>query len=88
MSDAVKITVRRKHIVAGRKADRMSCPIALALRDALLTDNVIVGTIDFQLNGRMYTMAEDMREFVRKFDDGKLRWRGKPYNFYLAKKAA
>lgn len=87
MSYAVKITVRRKHILAGMKGDRLSCPIALALREELLTDNVLVGTMDFQLNGRVYTMAEDMREFVRKFDDGKLRWRGKPYNFYLAKAA-
>lgn len=77
------VTVTDKHIKNGRPGHLLSCPIALALRDAGFTSPSVSSEICFSKNRKSYrTIAPKRAEtFMSRFDDG---GKVKPFSFRLA----
>lgn len=80
----LKITVCRKHLMKGARSSINSCPIALAVKDALITQNVRVTPREMIVNDQAFSLTEAMTEFIGKFDAGRIsRRKSKPFSFYL-----
>lgn len=66
------ITVTRDHIKRGCKGSTMSCPIAIALKEALLTHDVQVKPSDLRINQVSYGVPSSLKRFIERFDEGKI----------------
>ena len=76
----INIKIGWGHIRDGVPGSECNCPIALAVKDALLTEDVRVLAEAIYINGVRYdTDKEDVR-FMARFDGGK---RVKPYSFSI-----
>lgn len=79
----IEIKITKAHIRDGVPGDKCNCPIALAIKDTLLTENVVVGAHDMYINGRAYVVDKKDLAFMGRFDTGK---RVRPYSFTLARR--
>ena len=64
------ITVEQRHIDAGKLKNEHRCPVALAAKDAGLTD-VRVTRDRLHSDGRHHKLPAKAQRFVGKFDAGK-----------------
>ena len=75
----MRIQVTQEHIDKGERMRGRQCPIALALRDAGISDpTVFTSSIDF--GERTVVSPDDVEAFVRRFDAGN---RVRPFWFDL-----
>ena len=74
----VKITWA--HIRDGQRGSDCDCPIALAVKDALLTNSVRVGADGIYINHLRWDVDKEDLKFIERFDNGK---RVRPYSFRL-----
>jgi len=72
----VRVSVRQEHIDRGKRCSATGCPVALAIRDVVGTQNVAVvpnfayvGTI---FTGQRFDLPEEVSEFIFEFDTGEL----------------
>lgn len=79
---SIKISIAPRHIRCGTKGSMESCPIALAIKEALLTDNVKVDGSGIFINERKYEVDKKDLRFIERFDNGE---RVSPYSFELTR---
>lgn len=72
----VRVRIKQKHIAEGVRESVHSCPIALAVKEALLTDAVQVNRENMWVNGKFFELERAEQRFVDSFDNGK---RVKPF---------
>lgn len=77
---AIKISVTRAHIRDGVPHSECNCPIALALKDALITDSVAVSRSGIRVNNTSFEVDKKDLKFMERFDGGQ---RVHPYSFEL-----
>lgn len=77
---AIKISITRAHIRDGVRGSKCDCPIALALKDSLITTNVHVDGGGLWVNGLSFEVDKRDMRFMHRFDDGQ---RVLPYSFEL-----
>ncbi len=75
-----RIRVTRADIENGAANDECNCPIALALKRAFATRNVVVGSGGIAVGGKIYDTPVAVVEFINKFDDG---MNVEPFSFCL-----
>lgn len=80
---AIKINVTRAHIRDGEKGSESGCPIALALKDTLLTESVHVSVDRMTFNNLYVPTNEKDRRFIERFDKG---LKVSPYSFDINRK--
>jgi len=78
----ITITIARQHIEAGQRHSTDHCPIALALKQALLTPYVSVGPVVMTINGATWELDPNERKWLERFDEGK---RVRPFKIVLAR---
>lgn len=76
----IKISITKAHIRDGVPGNECDCPIALALKDALLTNDVAVNPDGMRVNNRTFSADKKDRRFIERFDNGKP---VKPYSFEI-----
>lgn len=74
------IRITRAHIRDGEAGSLCDCPIALALKDTLITNNVRVDAYGIHVNHVAFAVSKKDRSFIARFDEGKP---VKPYSFEL-----
>lgn len=77
---AIKINVTKEHIRRGVRRSMCDCPIALALKEALLTKDVSVTSSQMIVNHLMFMTDLADARFIKGFDEGKT---VRPYSFSL-----
>lgn len=65
----MKIQVKQEHINKGIRGDFGSCPIALAIREALSGKYVDVGVGFCKVEGETASLPSEVRRFIVIFDD-------------------
>lgn len=76
----ISINITRAHIRDGVRGSECNCPIALALKDALITNNVSVSGSGIYVNGTKFEVDKNDLKFIDRFDRGQ---RVRPYSFSL-----
>lgn len=76
----IKINITKAHIRDGERGSECNCPIALALKDTLLTESVRVNSEGIVVNGRSFKLDKKDRTFMSRFDNYK---QVRPYSFSL-----
>lgn len=79
---AIKITITADHIRRGERGSECNCPIALALKETLITNTVSVNATGIHINHYPYNLDEKDRKFMERFDKG---WSVKGYSFWLGR---
>lgn len=80
----IRVSVLRRHIESGQRSSRDRCPIALAIKEALITPYVLVDPASISINNHAcYKPTEQMVGFIRRFDAGR---RVGPFYFELTRK--
>lgn len=77
---AIGIKITKAHIRDGLRGSECDCPIALALKDALITDNVRVNGDGIYVNNARFDLDDKDRRFMSRFDEG---LRVRPYSFSI-----
>jgi hypothetical protein len=68
---AIKVNVTKDHIRKGIRGSACDCPLALALKETLITTNVSVDANSIRVNHVYFkTDKKDVR-FIERFDAGK-----------------
>lgn len=78
------IQVKQKHIKNGIKSDPCNCPVALAIKERLSTEDVIVDDLGIGIGLYLETFrsTKKLESFIKNFDNGK---KVKPFSFRLIK---
>lgn len=63
------IKVTKQHIKDGLPEDACECPVALAIGDAFPGEGVMVDKGCIHIGEREYTMPDEVKIFVRDFDE-------------------
>lgn len=66
--DGLKITIKKRHILEGRRCSRLYCPVNKAIRDRLRTSNVIVEFNKILINGIAYKPSHYLRNYMNQYD--------------------
>jgi hypothetical protein len=77
---AIKINVTREHIRKGIRGSPCDCPIALAIKEALITQAVSIGSWQWMINHVRFLAEDKDVRFMQRFDEGKP---VRPYSFFL-----
>ena len=64
----MKFYIGKNDIKNGKRGDAYDCPIALAVKRKLKTDNVRVNFWSITINGTKYTAPRNAKEFIYNFD--------------------
>ena len=75
-----KIQVTKEDIKNGIRNDTCSCPIALACKKALKTNEIDVGETKLYVQNCRYNIPKKVQNFISCFDTGK---KVKPFSFYV-----
>ena len=78
----LRVNITWAHIRDGIPGSACDCPIALALKDSLLTDSVKVDSDGIYVNNRKFDVDKKDLKFIDRFDNGK---RVRPYWFTLTR---
>jgi hypothetical protein len=67
--DGLTITVKKRHIIEGRRCSRLHCPVNRAIKDRLRTANVVVQLDRILINDVPYQVPHPLRNFMDRYDD-------------------
>lgn len=76
----IKVSVTMAHILVGRRANCINCPVALAMRDATGENRTRAYNYHALVGDVYYRLPERAKRWISKFDEG---GEIKPFNFYL-----
>lgn len=79
---AIKINVTKDHIRRGVRGSACDCPIALALKQTLITHNVSVSSTAIVVNNIGFSVDKKDLRFIERFDAGQP---VRPYSFDLTR---
>lgn len=77
----MRIKVTQKHIKKGKVASCGECPVALAIKERLQSNDVAVFISSVNINVLPYILTQKAARFVKDFDKGK---RVRPFSFNLS----
>lgn len=66
--DGLPITIKKRHILEGRRCSRLYCPINKAIKDRLRKSTVIVEFDRILIDGIAYKPSHFLRNFMYKYD--------------------
>ena len=66
----MKVQGTQDCIMRGKMGNSKLCPVALALRDALVGAEVEVYADNLYFNGHRYALSDSIMLFTKTFDDG------------------
>ena len=67
--DGLKITVKKRHIIEGRRCSRFHCPVNKAIKERLRRANVVVQLDRILINDLSYQVPHPLRNFMDRYDD-------------------
>jgi hypothetical protein len=67
--DGLTITVKKRHIIEGRRCSRFHCPVNKAIKDRLRSATVIVQLDRILINDVPYQVPHPLRNFMDRYDD-------------------
>lgn len=67
--DGLTITVKKRHILEGRRCSRLYCPVNRAIKDRLRKSNVIVELDRILIDGVAYKPSHFLRNFMGRYDN-------------------
>ena len=67
--DGLTITVKKRHIIEGRRCSRFHCPVNRAIKERLRTATVIVQLDRILIDDVSYQVPHRLRNFMDRYDD-------------------